>query len=212
MSLLLLLLLACTSPSAPVVDRDGDGWIAPLDCDDTHPRVNPGAEERWYDGVDQDCSGGSDFDQDGDGDPRLGSGGTDCDDSDPTVDGLDHDGDGVSACDADCDDRDPAVAPGAPVVCGDGVDNDCDGASDCAFGERVDLFEAAAATLDAVDTEIAFGLVVGDFTGDGHGDVIGGGGYVGAVMFPGPHPRSITRRGGAPEAVSLTRERIKDKV
>jgi len=40
--------------------------------------VNPDATEIWYDGVDQDCSGGSDHDQDGDGFDRLASGGTDC--------------------------------------------------------------------------------------------------------------------------------------
>ena len=29
--------------------------------------VYPGAADTWYDGVDADCAGGSDFDQDGDG-------------------------------------------------------------------------------------------------------------------------------------------------
>ncbi|MBN1336429.1 MAG: putative metal-binding motif-containing protein [Deltaproteobacteria bacterium] len=44
-------------------DADGDGWtVADGDCDDHDPSVYPGAAETWYDGVDQDCSGGSDFD------------------------------------------------------------------------------------------------------------------------------------------------------
>ena len=29
--------------------------------------MNPGASDLWYDGVDQDCAGDSDYDQDGDG-------------------------------------------------------------------------------------------------------------------------------------------------
>jgi len=46
---------------------------------------------------------------------------------------LDRDGDGFRSAAAggtDCDDGDPRIHPGAPEVCGDGVDNDCDGAVD----------------------------------------------------------------------------------
>jgi len=38
----------------------------------------------------------------------------------------DYDGDGVD-CELDCDDHDPAVSPEAEEICGDGIDNDCDG-------------------------------------------------------------------------------------
>ncbi|MCB9797746.1 MAG: putative metal-binding motif-containing protein [Alphaproteobacteria bacterium] len=43
---------------------------------------------------------------------------------------LDIDGDGVTPAEGDCDDSDPDTYPGAPEVCGDGADNDCDGELD----------------------------------------------------------------------------------
>ena len=43
--------------------------------------------------------------------------------------GADQDGDGVRWCD-DCDDGNPAVHPGATEVCGNGVDDNCNGQID----------------------------------------------------------------------------------
>jgi len=40
---------------------------------------------------------------------------------------IDHDEDGAD-CNVDCDDTDPTRVPGSEEVCGDGVDQDCDGA------------------------------------------------------------------------------------
>ena len=58
-----------------------DGYVADAtDCDDAAAAVYPGAPEIWYDGADEDCSGGSDLDQDGDGYDRN----EECDDLDPT--------------------------------------------------------------------------------------------------------------------------------
>ncbi len=51
----------------PSIDDDGDGFSICNDCDDTDATVNPEATETWYDGVDQDCDGANDFDQDDDG-------------------------------------------------------------------------------------------------------------------------------------------------
>lgn len=65
-------------------------------------------------------------DRDGDGSACD----VDCDDGDPARHTLDRDGDEVTTCAGDCDDDEPAAYPGAPVVCGDGIDNDCDGQTD----------------------------------------------------------------------------------
>ncbi len=115
---ILLLLTACDggaiklgddSGDAPLEgDADGDGYVAVEsggdDCDDADFARNPGATEGWYDGVDQDCSGGSDYDQDGDG----------------------HD---VAPDGDDCDDLDATVSPATPEV-RDLADQDCDGLVD----------------------------------------------------------------------------------
>jgi hypothetical protein len=90
------------------VDMDGVGY--PEDCDDDDAAVFPGAVEVWYDGVDQDCDGASDYDADRDG-------------ADATAYGGD-----------DCDDTSAEVFPGADEVLGDGIDQDCDGLGDDSLG------------------------------------------------------------------------------
>jgi predicted outer membrane repeat protein len=70
-------------PNAIWVDEDGDGFTTGVDCDDSDATVFPGAEEQFYDGINQDCSLGSDFDADGDGEDAEEYGGADCDDQDP---------------------------------------------------------------------------------------------------------------------------------
>ena len=127
-------------------DADGDGWTicgpdglaatADDDCRDDLAATNPGSPE-ICDNLDNDCDGlidalDDDFegaDSDGDGDPGIFCGGSDCNDNDPALQSLDVDGDGLSTCLADCNDFDPYVRPGHGEAC-DGVDTNCDGAVD----------------------------------------------------------------------------------
>jgi hypothetical protein len=82
---------------------------------------------------------------------------------------------GYSDVSTDCDDSDATTHPGAPEVCGDGVDNNCD------TTENVCLLEGAigAASADVTITGSAAGeavghhiAVVGDVNGDGYDDVL----------------------------------------
>ncbi|PKN56669.1 MAG: hypothetical protein CVU56_14935 [Deltaproteobacteria bacterium HGW-Deltaproteobacteria-14] len=144
-------------------DADGDGFgvagdaqclcqpgpvyraVVPGDCDDGAIDVNPG-EAEVCNGADDDCDGATDED---------GAGGC-------LVRWLDADRDtfgknGAARClctptapwDAatagDCDDGSAAIAPGASEVCGDVVDNDCDG--------FVDEAGAAGCTVYLLDAD-----------------------------------------------------------
>lgn len=46
-----------TDTTPPEPDADGDGFLAPEDCDDTNPDVNPDAPEVPGNGLDDDCDG-----------------------------------------------------------------------------------------------------------------------------------------------------------
>ena len=112
-----------TDVGSECYDDDGDGYCeeppcmntenTESDCDDTDPSISPEAEE-VLNGVDDDCDGFVDegttaYDDDGDGfcetPPCINCAGTE----------------------SDCDDEDYTVYPGATEVCGDDVDNNCDG-------------------------------------------------------------------------------------
>jgi len=131
-------------------DSDNDGYPESTDCDDSHPGVNPGQEESYYDGLNNDCDESTvDGDADGDGALCICVGGDDCNDNNPSLypgsadwvgDNIDHNCDGHDGVDADqdlfasivsggldCNDGDPAIHPGVEDFEGDGIDVNCDG-------------------------------------------------------------------------------------
>jgi hypothetical protein len=135
--------MACEQPSGFAADSG--------DCDDEDATVHPDAEDVWYDGIDSDCDGWNDYDQDMDGSRHEDHGGRDCDDLDATVgpymtdtwyDGVDSDCDGWSDYDQDldghdadayggddCDDTRDYLNPGSAEAC-NFYDDDCDGLVD----------------------------------------------------------------------------------
>ncbi len=164
--------MSCLTPAGFVADA--------TDCDDAEAEVNPMATEEC-DTVDNDCDGLVDDDDDS------------LDTSTGSTWYADTDGDGYGdpssttmACtppsgyvtsDTDCDDDDATVSPGLPEICGDGVDNNCDGgAAGCIPAGDVDLAEARATLLgehsdDTAGMSVSF---AGDVDGDGIDDVLVG--------------------------------------
>ncbi|MCB9679611.1 MAG: hypothetical protein H6737_31180 [Alphaproteobacteria bacterium] len=88
-------------------DADSDGYMRIFDCDDTNALTHDGATE-ICDLEDNDCDG-------------LVDEGLNCNDSD---------NDGYTIAEGDCNDSNPNVYPGAPIIVGDGLDNDCSGDSE----------------------------------------------------------------------------------
>jgi hypothetical protein len=125
-------------------DSDGDGFGNPgstqlacepsgsfvaddQDCNDGNPDISPASSE-LCNGVDDDCDDAVDEDDaqdvqtwfaDGDGDGYADPKGATVQACAPPP--------GYAGDTTDCDDADPDINPGETEVCGDGVDNDCDG-------------------------------------------------------------------------------------
>lgn len=110
-------------------DNDSDGFPASIDCDDEDPAVHPEADE-ICNGIDDDCDGGVDDDD------KQGAIDAESWFADADGDGFGSDSSSIVACvgpkgwvlaGGDCNDATAEAAPGLPEVCGDGLDNDCDG-------------------------------------------------------------------------------------
>ncbi len=194
------------SADAPTwyTDADGDGYgdatlthVACIaqpdyagngaDCDDADGTVNPD-ESEYCDGADDDCDGVVDEDS-----------------VDATLWYIDTDGDGygddataAASCAApvgtvaeggDCDEGDDTVSPGDADTCGDGVDNDCDGAFDggCRPFGSLTLSDADGVVPGTASASLGSAIAVGDVTGDAYADVLGGASAApGFVVAPGP--------------------------
>jgi hypothetical protein len=148
-------------------DRDGDGFgdatikqravekpdrfVARVgDCNDTRANVNPDAEEICGNGMDEDCDGQDavcptpwyrDADEDGYGDP---------DDMQEAVSQPD----GYVEESGDCRDDDASISPAAEEVCDDGIDNDCDEATDCADTDCLNVGDCTDGDGDGVADEV----------------------------------------------------------
>ena len=170
-------------------DADGDGWgddtivqradLAPSgyvpqggDCDDTDASVHPGADE-VCDDLDQDCDGEVDedpidgsiwyWDLDADG---FGGG-----EEYYACTGVE----GTSATSTDCDDDDASINPDAVEICGDGIDQDCDGVgTGCGLGGIYSMDEADT-IFYSTDANHYLGYSInapGDVDGDGLADIL----------------------------------------
>lgn len=136
--------IVCSVSGSVTDDADLDGFVTVEaggdDCNDNDADINPGATEIWYDDIDQDCAGDSDFDQDGDGydtqfswedpsspNPKTGLPGGDCQDVDPTIN------------------------PSIEEVWYDGKDANCDGQND--FDRDGDGYRTAEFGYDDCDDD-----------------------------------------------------------
>ncbi len=156
----------CTPPSG-YIRQDGD-------CDDSVAAVNPGASERCSTaGVDDDCDGlideadavdapvyYADLDGDGYGDPTSAAGSC----TPPS---------GRVTRTGDCDDSASDVNPGEDEICGDAIDEDCDGlAPSCQVPVSLADADARFYGVSAGDEAGTAVLGAGDVDGDGYGDLV----------------------------------------
>jgi len=113
------------------------------DCNDQLDSVFPGAEDVPRNGHDENCDDVDDYDTDGDGYYALGL--------DPSAYAaycaLYPDSCQPGTLPGDCDDDADTTYPGAPIIPGDGVDNNCDGNAIDADQDGYDDCQFTIATL-----------------------------------------------------------------
>jgi hypothetical protein len=182
---------SCTQPA---------GYVSDLtDCNDREETIYPDAPEVCND-KDDDCDGFVDeegatgttvyfVDLDGDGHGVPGSAVEEC--SQPA---------GYATTADDCDDGDPDVSPTDPEVCGDGIDNDCDGGNNgCRPTADIDAVASSAFTTEGLTASAGLGsaLSAADFDEDGDLDLLVGAdlaysGKGAAYLVEGPLDRPLS--------------------
>jgi hypothetical protein len=136
-----------------IIDNDGDGYTpATGDCNDTNAAVHPGAVELCTDGIDNNCNGLVD---------NQDAGAVNCPSACTDRDGDTYAIEGGTCGQIDCNDQNVAVNPAAVEVCGDGIDNDCDGLADegcnaaCPDVDGDGYLDAACGGTDCDDSNAA---------------------------------------------------------
>jgi hypothetical protein len=105
-----------------------------------------------------------------------GKGNDDCSGTSTDADGDGYDS--VADGGSDCDDSVASVHPGATEICGNGVDDDCDGtASGCGFEGESGIADADITVTGDPGMRSGYDVAVSDFDGDGHDDLIVGSYY-----------------------------------
>ncbi len=182
------------APMMYYIDYDGDGygyagvanllcepmagWVDNMDdCDDLDSDINPAAVE-VCDWIDNDCNGDIDADD----------AGVDLTDGVELYIDLDADGygdDGVATvltCEGtagytdmpgDCDDFSQAVNPDAEEICGNGIDDNCNGSPDaCGLAPVGDVTQASVTFTGTSGNYVGQAVSVGDFNADGYDDML----------------------------------------
>ena len=139
----LLVVIACREPAPPPCnDQDGDSWCDDADCSDISADIHPGQLETWYNGPDDACDGGDDYDADLDDWPTNAA------------------GDGP-----DCDDTNPTAHPFSAPICGNGFDDDCRATADCSVYGEVAIGDAPTVSILGGDPSFS-----ADLDGDGRAE------------------------------------------
>ncbi|MEC7240102.1 MAG: MopE-related protein [Myxococcota bacterium] len=162
-------MMSCEQPDGYVGNAD--------DCDDLVFAVNPDALEICDGGIDNDCDGLSDDDDDS---VETSTYSTYYSDGD--ADGYGDDGmsitqcalpSGYSALGGDCDDAEPLANPGGTEICADGIDNDCSGdAPECTLPTVGTSADAGMSFVASSGSYFGYEeMEIGDFNGDGVNDL-----------------------------------------
>lgn len=180
----------CNGHVDDMPDEDGDGFTECTgDCDDDEFLVNPLIPERC-DGIDNDCDGIVDdvtgvqyyYDPDQDG---YGA-------DDMVTDGCVNDPHLWAHQGGDCDNNDAAVYPGATETC-DGVDQNCDGATDEGFDEDGDGFTTCDSEGNPADCDDTDPEDMRDLDEDGYSECDGDCADTNELVFPGAREMCDTR-------------------